>query len=277
MYLISLAVLSALATGMGITASYILYLSRFHENPVRIVLVYLLLAMMNGMLLGPAIYFFEFHNFSVENLIILSLGIMSLEMVYPLILFIRHVERPLVQVKVNTLIIIFVTLLNEFLMSFDFNSYISGQFFRYVSPFNTLSIIFNSISSFWFIFPMALEMFLTALLSIRKTDKSPFIFITFQSAIMFLTPTALNYSLWLSFSVFAGGAIMTILLVYLFESLYRQNFLTGGFARYVILIILTYSLMMGGILLYQYDYVNSIVSIAIIMEMIIYLYAIGRS
>ena len=54
---------------------------------------------------------------------------------------------------------------------------------------------------------MALEMFLTALLSIRKTDKSPFIFITFQSAIMFLTPTALNYSQWLFFSVFAGGAI----------------------------------------------------------------------
>ncbi len=274
MYLISLAVLTALATGMGITASYILYLSRFHESPVRIVIVYLLLAMMNGMLLGPAIYFFEFHNFSAENVIILSLGIMSLEMVYPLILFIRHFENSLVQVKVSTLIIIFVTLLNEFLMSFDFNSYISGQFFRYVSPFSTLSIIFNSISSFWFIFPMALEMFLTALLSIRKTDKSPFIFITFQSVIMFLTPTALNYSQWLFFSVFAGGAIMTTLLVYLFESLYRQNFLTGGFARYIILIILTYSLMMGGILLYQYDYVNSIVSIAIIVEMIIYLYAI---
>ena len=67
---------------------------------------------------------------------------------------------------------------------------------------------------------------------------------------------------------------MTTLLVYLFESLYRQNFLTGGFARYIILIILTYSLMMGGILLYQYDYVNSVVSIAIIVEMIIYLYAI---
>ena len=151
MYLISLAVLTALATGMGITASYILYLSRFHESPVRIVIVYLLLAMMNGMLLGPAIYFFEFHNFSAENVIILSLGIMSLEMVYPLILFIRHVEKPLVRVKVSTLIIIFVTLLNEFLMSFDFNSYISGHFFRSVSPFNTLSIIFNSISSFWFI------------------------------------------------------------------------------------------------------------------------------
>ena len=133
------------------------------------------MAMMNGMLLGPAIYFFQFHNFSVENVIILSLGIMSLEMVYPLILFIRHVENPLVRVKVSTLIIIFVTLLNEFLMSFDFNSYITGQFFHYVSLFNTLSIIFNSISSFWFIFPMALEMFLTALLSIRKTDKSPFI------------------------------------------------------------------------------------------------------
>ena len=274
MYLISLTILIILAIGMGFSASYILYLSRFHENPVRMIIVYLLLAMMNGMLLGPAIYFFVLHNFTVENVIVLSLGIMSLEMIYPLIMFIRHVEKPLGVVNIDVFIVIFLTLLNEFLMSFDFNSYISGQFFQYVSFYNFLSLISNSVSSFWFVFPMALEMFLTAFMSMRKTDKAPFIFISFQSAIMFLTPTALNSSLWLSFSVFAGGGIMTILLVYLFESLYRQNFLSGGFARYVILIILTYSLMMAGVLLYQSDYVNSIVSIAIIVEMIIYINAI---
>ena len=269
-----MAIFSILAIGMGIIASYILYLSRFPENPWRIIIVYLLLAMMNGMLLAPAMYFFEFHNFSLDNIIILSLGIMSLEMVYPLILFIRYIEDSKIVLNTNVFIIIFATLLNEFLMSFDFNSYISGQFFHYVSLYNTWSLISNSISSLWFIFPMALEMFLTALISIRKTDKFPFIFIVFQSVIMFLTPTALNYALWLPVSVFAGGAVMTILLVYLFESLYRQNFLYGGFARYIILIILTYSLMMAGILLYQFDYVNSIVSIAIIVEMIIYIHAI---
>ena len=145
MYLISLTILIILAIGMGFSASYILYLSRFHENPVRMIIVYLLLAMMNGMLLGPAIYFFVLHNFTVENVIILSLGIMSLEMIYPLIMFIRHVEKPLVGVKINVFIVIFLTLLNEFLMSFDFNSYISGQFFQYVSLYNFLSLISNSV------------------------------------------------------------------------------------------------------------------------------------
>ena len=269
-------VLAMIAILMGIVSSYVLYLSRNSAGSVRIIIVYLLLAMMNGMLLGPAIYFSGIFSLSVDSTIILTAGIMSLEMVYPIFIFINGISNPHSVSNINLKLLIVATLLNEFLMSLDFNSYISGISVNALYNHNIATIFANTISSYWFIFPMALEMFLTAFLAIRREYKKPFTFIAFQSAIMFLTPTALNGSFWLSISVYTGGILMTIILVYLFESLYRDNSINTGFANYVIAILLTYALMMIGVLFYQYNSDKITVSMAIILEMIIYINAIVR-
>ncbi len=268
--------LSSLAISMGVATSYILFLSRNPTSSLKIVIVYILLAMMNGMLLGPAIYFSGIFSLTVDSTIILTAGIMSLEMVYPLFIFINGIGNPHSIKNVNLKLLIVATLLNEFLMSLDFNSYVSGISAYTLYNHNMPAIFADTVSSYWFIFPMALEMFLTAFLAIRKEYRKPFTFIVFQSVIMFLTPTAMAGFTWLSISIYAGGVFMTILLVYLFESLYRDNSINRGFANYVIEILLTYALMMIGVLFYQYDSDKIIVSVAIVLEMIIYINAIVR-
>ena len=120
-------ILGLIAGLMGIFTSYILYLSRTAENPLRKIITYILLAMMNGMLLGPAIYLSGVITISLEDAVVISAGLMAIEIIYPLILFVRSIEQEDIEIRISIPVIIFLTLLNEFLMSLDFNSIILSK------------------------------------------------------------------------------------------------------------------------------------------------------
>ena len=268
--------LGLIATLMGIFTSYILYMSRTAENPLRRIITYILLAMMNGMLLGPAIYLSGIIVISLEDAVVISAGFMAIEIIYPLILFVRSIEQEDIEIRISIPVIIILTLLDEFLMSLDFNSIILSKTILMVYGTNYVELISRTVSSFWFIFPMALEMGLTAIFTIRKEEKLPFTFIMFQSVVMFFTPTAVPGNIWVSVSVFSGCAVMTALLIFVFESLYRENYVRKNFSRYLLQILLIYGIMMIGVMVFQYDSTVMIVSIAILLEMIIYINAILR-
>jgi polyferredoxin len=140
--------------------------------------------------------------------------------------------------------------------------------------YNFIKLVSDTISSSWFIFPMALEMSLTAIITIRKSSKVPFAFITFQSVIMLLTPDAISGSLWLTLSIFIGGSAMTILFIYLFETFYRENFVRKHFSTYVLQVTLIYGIMTMGVMLYQYNGMKFLISFSIILEMVVYLHGI---
>ncbi len=269
-------ILGLIAGLMGIFTSYILYLSRTAENPLKKIITYILLAMMNGMLLGPAIYLSGVITISLEDAVVISAGLMAIEIIYPLILFVRSIEQEDIEIRISIPVIIFLTLLNEFLMSLDFNSIILSKTIFTIYGTSIVALISQTVSSFWFIFPMALEMGLTAIFTIRKGEKVAFIFIIFQSLVMFFTPTAIPQSTWISISVFAGGAVMTALLIFIFESLYRESYVNKNFSRYLLQILLIYGLMMIGVMIFQYESSVLIVSIAVLLEMIVYINAILR-
>ncbi len=265
-----------IATLMGIFTSYILYLSKTTENPLRKITTYILLAMMNGMFLGPAIYYSGIVSLSLEDMVVASAGLMALELIYPLILFVRSIEQEDAKVSINIPIIIFLTIFDEFLMSLDFNSILLSRTMLDVYGSNLLQLISHTISSLWFIFPMALEMGLTAMLTLKKEDRFPIIFIIFQSFIMFFTPTAIQNATWAGVSIFAGGALMTVLLIFVFETLYRDNAVRKKFSSYMLEILLIYGVMMAGVMIFQYDSRVIVVSLAILLEMIVYLNSILR-
>ncbi len=269
-------ILGLIAGLMGIFTSYILYLSRTAENPLKKIITYILLAMMNGMLLGPAIYLSGVITISLEDAVVISAGLMAIEIIYPLILFVRSIEQEDIEIRISIPVIIFLTLLNEFLMSLDFNSIILSKTIFTIYGTSIVALISQTVSSFWFIFPMALEMGLTAIFTIRKGEKVAFIFIIFQSLVMFFTPTAIPQSTWISISVFAGGGVMTALLIFIFESLYRESYVNKNFSRYLLQILLIYGLMMIGVMIFQYESSVLIVSIAVLLEMIVYINAILR-
>ncbi|MHB1440138.1 MAG: 4Fe-4S binding protein [Cuniculiplasma sp.] len=269
-------ILGALALLMGIVTSYILFLARTSDNPLRKIFTYILLAMMNGMLLGPAFYFSGIGNISITDSVALSAGMMSLEIVYPLILFVRSIEDENINIKISFKLIIFLTILDEFLMSLDFNSFLSSRTIIAQFSSNLPGLFSMTVSSPWFVFPMSLEMALTAIMAIRNEDRRPFIFILLQSIVMFFTPTIISGNLWVSISIFASGVIMTVLLIFMFERLYRDSFVKRRFSSYILEILFIYGIMMIGVMVFQYNSMKILVSIAIIAEMVVYINAILR-
>ncbi len=269
-------ILGALALLMGIVTSYILFLARTSDNPLRKIFTYILLAMMNGMLLGPAFYFSGIGNISITDTVALSAGMMSLEIVYPLILFVRSIEDENINIKISFKLIIFLTILDEFLMSLDFNSFLSSRTIIAQFSSNLPGLFSMTVSSPWFVFPMSLEMALTAIMAIRNEDRRPFIFILLQSIVMFFTPTIISGNLWVSISIFASGVIMTVLLIFMFERLYRDSFVKRRFSSYILEILFIYGIMMIGVMVFQYNSMKILVSIAIIAEMVVYINAILR-
>lgn len=269
-----LAILIILAVAMGVIASYILYLSRNSNSSMKTFTVYLILAMMNGMLIGPAIYFLGVIPFSILDVVVISAGVMALEIAYPLISLVNNLMDERKTMKVNLPVVAFLTIFNEFLMSLIFNAISAGQSISQIYGTNMIKMFSELVSSYWFVFPMSLEMGLTAILTIRKEKGFFFIFILLQSLVMFFTPDAFSNHIWIELSVYLGASVMTILLIYIFESLFRKNFVYQGFSRYILEILGVYGIMMAGVMLFQYNSVETVISIAIIAEMIIYLHAI---
>ncbi len=268
--------LSTIAVGMGIITSYILYISRTSTTSMRTFIAYLLLAMMNGMLIGPSIYFLGIFKISILDVVVISAGLMGIELSYPLMKLLNTVLDKSKPLKVNLPIVILLTLFNEFLMSLTFNSLTTGLYINQIYGTNLLKMFSELVSSYWFIFPMSLEMGLTAIMTIRKEKGFFFVFILLQSIVMFFTPDAFPHSDWTTLSVYIGAAAMTVLLIYTFENLFRNEFVHVGFSRYILELLGVYGAMMAGVMIFQYNNIETLISLSIILEMIIYLNAILR-
>ncbi|MGP6207659.1 4Fe-4S binding protein [Cuniculiplasma sp. SKW3] len=268
-------ILYFLAALMGIFTSWIIVYARNADNQIKKIISYIFLSMMNGMLLGPAVYLSGYLPFNIEDVILLSSAIMGIELIYPMIEFVKTLEGSSSR-GVNLGIYVIFTIFDEFLMSLDFISIVSGRSFIAFYGGNVLNVVFYPLTSYWFIFPMSLEMLLTAIFSLRDETRIGLVFITFQSAVMFLTPSAIINGLWEGLAVYLGGSIMTALFILLFEYLYRKEYAEKNFSAYLNRIIFTYFLMMLGVMLYQL-YGNLIVlGISIVIEMTLYLSAVLR-
>ena len=271
-----LPILIILAILMGLFASIILYYARNSDSYLRKILVYVSLAMMNGMLIGPAIYFLGFPPINEIDAVEISGGIMFLEVILPIFSFFNNVleSKNSGSNQICIPIIIFLTILNEFLMSMVFVGFSSGETLVSLFKFNYIRMVSHLLSSYWFIFPMSLEMGLTSVLTIRKEKGFFFVFIVLQSFIMLFTPDAVSNGKWETISIFVGASVMTVLLVYTFEKLYTQQYVYRGFSIYILMILAVYSVMMAGVMVYQYSSVEIVISSGIVAEMILYLHAI---
>ena len=264
-----------LAALMGIFTSWIVVYARNADNQMKKIVSYIFLSMMNGMLLGPVVYLSGYFPFSIEDIVLLSSAIMGLELIYPMIQFVKTIEGSSSK-GINIGVYVFFTIFDEFLMSLDFISIISGKSIASLYDKDFLNVIFYPLTSYWFIFPMSLEMLLTALVALRKETKIGLIFIIFQSTVMFLTPSAIINGMWQGIAVYLGGSLMTALFIFLFEYLYRKEYAEKNFSTYLNRIIFTYFLMMVGVMIYQFDGNLIILGISIVTEMTLYLSAILR-
>lgn len=268
-------VLILIMLAMALSMSYTIYLAVNARDGLQRLVVYIILAMMNSMLAAPLFYFLIPGNLGINRAVELSLLLMMIEVVPFLVVFMR---RTLFSSSENsrTFLILFTAffvIVDELLMSLDFNIITQSVFLtRLVSdPFTG---IIESLTNYWFVFPMGVEMIVTTILLRKVQSRSAFTMLTVQGATMILVPTALSISTWVPVSIYLSGSLMTAFFVFTFEFLYRVQGIRRGYANYLIILLLVFSMMMAGIFLWQISGNLFLLAASMIADMSIYLYAV---
>ncbi len=248
---------------MAFAMAYAISYARKSSSQAQRFIVYLILSMMNGMLIGPLFYYL--FKLPFVRAAEVSSFAMMIEAIPFLGIFLSDImnERSRNKTFLYYYTSIFV-IIDEVIMSLDFNL-ISGS----ENAVNLYSII-RSLSSYWFVLPMASEMFLSALLLRNDVNRFMFYVFSVQAAVMLLMPNIFP-GLWVPLAVYISGAVMTGFFIYMFEYLYKKQSLSNSSGRYIIELLIGYSLMMGSIFLWQYNKSLFLISISMVIYMAIYL------
>ena len=168
--------------------------------------------------------------------------------------------------------VLVLALLNEFFMGWAFQL-ASGGFPPSVGT-DPVSVFSAVVSSYWFLFTMSFEMALTAYFLRKLIPRVLLVVIAFQSAIMFLSPTAVAGAWWVGAGVFGGSALMILLFVYAFEHLARNPMVDQGVSRYLLLLLVAYAAMMAGLYSWLLGSSELLFALSILLEMGVYLAAV---
>ncbi len=163
-------------------------------------------------------------------------------------------------------------LVNEFLMSWGL------QLATGTVPFggSALAGFVAVVNSPWFLFTMAGEMALTAVLIRRRIPRPLFAFLVVQSGIMALSPPALVSPLWTQVAIYGSSVLMIGLFVYLFEYLYRHRQFPSAFGSYLVALVSVYGLMMVGTFVWQYFGDGTTFAVSVVLEMVVVYLAVAR-
>lgn len=250
--------------------------------------VFFVLAMMLSMVVSAVIYF-ESPNLNllitlaVANMLVMGAGALP----FVLVTFrklLAEEERALSREPVEAtpasgseswknplvpLIVIVLVLLNEFFMGWAF-LLASGTPSSTVGT-DPVTILSSVVGSYWFLFTMSLEMALTTFFVRRELGKNYVYLVAMQSAVMFLSPTAIISATWAAFCVYAGSVVMVALYIYAFEYLARNQMVDTHVSRYLLRLMAAYGVMMGGLYIWELSASETIFAVAILIEMVIYL------
>ncbi len=258
---------------MGLAMAYLIYLSRQASDPVKRLLVYLFLAMMNGMLIGPLIFLAVPGLVTLDGAVEVSAAAMALEVIPFLVRFVSNAlkDRKSGSLRMLQFFVVFFVLADEIIMSFEFNILTRPDFLSSASA-GLFSAVMQSISNYWFIFPMSLEMALTTIFLRKHVPKFVAAILAFQSAVMLFSPTAVSAFHWGSATVYISASVMTAMLVTIFEYLYRRNSVHRYFGNYILMLLAAYAVMMAGVFIWQYNGNVMAFSAGTVLNMIIFLH-----
>jgi polyferredoxin len=219
-------------------------------------LVLFLLGMMIAMLGGALLYFLHPGTAGLVDGLWLASGAMSV-LVFPVVyvylkdaqrhfrLKERYVPTPLQRRATFALGILGLVVLNEFLMGWTFQ--LAAGTLAVSSARSVVDVLVLGVNSPWFLFPMALEMGLSAYF-LRRRLPTPFVgMLLAQAGLMFLSPPAFAGSPLVDPTLALGSVVMIGLVVFVFERLYRHRQMAPVLSRYYLLLFSVYALMMAGL------------------------------
>lgn len=168
-------------------------------------------------------------------------------------------------------------LANEFMMGWVF-VLLTGERVQLtsVSMLTLLEEFGKIISSYWFVFTMAIEMFVSIYLFRRNFRPLALEVLILQSIIMALTPTAIESKVWAHASILAGTVAMTVLFIVIYDELHKSASLNPKLKRYISYLFVIYAVMMFGLYMWESIGDTILLSLAIIAEMSLYFGVIIR-
>ncbi|MCI4367552.1 MAG: hypothetical protein L3K08_07360, partial [Thermoplasmata archaeon] len=281
---VPVAVLVPTAGAMVVITAFLVRWASEATTAVRGAAVVFLLAMMSAMLAGAWIYFID----PSPGALVLGLWIAALLMslsVFPLVsAVLANVQgsltegsefrpAPLSNPGLFRASVVALVLASEWLMGSAFQLAADPAA---PAPSLLAGLGPSVFVSPWFLFPMAAEMALTALLLRRRLGAALPVFLAFQVVVMALAPPALAGPYWSSISLGGGSLAMIALFVYAMEYIYRHRQLSRALSEYLVRLIAVYALMMAGLFDWLQYGSPLLFAAAIPLEMVLYFDAVTR-
>jgi hypothetical protein len=252
-------VLWPVAAGMAAVIAWLVRWSGSARTVVGAAFVLFLLAMMVAMFLGALVYV----AWPEGNSLVLGLWAAGATMsvsVFPVTaLALReardqlstgesYTPRPLGSPSGLALSVTALVLLAELLMGRSFATAAGVIGIPAVdSAASGLAWFTATVTSPWFLFPMALEMALAAYWIGRGLPRPMFPLLIAQSAMMLLSPPALGAAAWVIGSAAASSAVMAAIVGYLLLLEYRGESLPRPIASYALRVVATFGAMGAGL------------------------------
>jgi len=279
---LTILALAVVAAGMAVATAYLIQLVVDARSRARVWTGLYLLAMMGEMWVAALVYLSSPSSSSLIAGLSVS-GVLMVASLLPLLVALRRAQRvgpPPTAIQSSPVSLglgagiglAVLVLANEFLMSWGLllatgSPPVAG------APLAGFSGVVNSP---WFLFTMAGEMLLSALLLRNRVSRVLLVFLLVQSAIMVFSPTALGGSTWPPVAIYVSSALMIGLFVYLFEYIYRHRQFAPAFATYLVELVGVYGLMMAGVFSWQYFGDGTTFAVAVVLEMVVVYAALAR-
>ncbi len=250
------------------------------------IVLLLVLSMMGSMFLSAVIYLYHPGFTNLIILVAFNMVTMSVFLV-PALLTIINGDRKLEDlfrgspVKLRTAVVwaaIAFVFAAEVFMGWTLSA-VAGALQPAGNPAEVYLAVISSSSSYWFVFTMAAEMALT-FATMRKRFLSGTLWVVgVQPLMMFFSPTAIDSHAWAELSFIANAVIMATVFAFILILLRRNRSLSRATMAYLLCLILAYTLMMAGLLIWFADGDAAVFVVSLYFEMAVYMYVIldGKS
>ena len=277
----ALGALEVVAALMALATGALVWLAVEARRRAQAWVALYLLAMMGEMWVAAVVYFAAPSTASLVAGIAASGGLMVATAVPLLIALARqpatdsHAAGSAVAGGLSlfqAVLIAGLVLINEVLMSWAIQLALGGPV-SVGAPSTTFAAI---VDSPWFLFTMGAEMAVSALLLRQRLPRAVLGILLTQSAIMVLSPPALNDPTWIAASTYMSSGLMIGLFVFVFEYLYRYRQFPAALANYLVELVGVYGLMMVGLFVWMYFGDATTFAISILLEMLVFYAAVVR-
>ncbi|MCI4331832.1 MAG: hypothetical protein L3K19_08340 [Thermoplasmata archaeon] len=273
------------AAGMAVTTALLVRSAAESRRVMAGAVVLFLFSMMTAMLVGALLYLANPGRASLLEGLWIAGGAMSVIGLPLLRILVREANAretegagfrpPTIRRRwIFGVSILGAVVLNEFLMSWAFQL-AAGASTSSAAGSISLALV-HGVNSPWFVFPMALEMALSAIL-LRAVLPRAFVgLLIAQSIVMTVSPPAFVDPTGRLWAIGLASAGMIGVIVFVMEYLYRHRQLQPVLSGYFLALMSIYAVMMAGLYLWIVYGAGFLFASAVLLEMALFLDAVVR-